>query len=227
MRIQLTRKIKDLVSKQSAQIESPIVPLANFVNAENEDELGLIDYLELGEESFSDTNETLFRMKDLIEWIGKKFIDKTSEINQFALMDQHQMNHGLKRRLINSIAVDMNSFTGRFTGETSLFSQYYQSAIDSYSKAVKISCELKSDSIEDVDNIIDSVTGFIDTIKTANEQNQTFLDAINNLPKMTKEVNQARRKMSQVIMNLITEFDIAINLSGALREEFVNYKEKL
>lgn len=56
------------------------------------------------------------------------------------------------------------------------------------------------------------------TTKTSNLQNAAFLDAIVSSPKMTKEVNRARRKMSEEIKDLISKFETATNWTEALND---------
>lgn len=220
LRIQLTRKIQELHQGTSNK---------TTISKDNEDkveeELGLLDYLDDGEESFSNIEDILLRMTDAIEWIGKRFTERTEEISRLTALNPDMRNNA-KRRLVNSTAEDMHSFNTRLKTEIPLFSETYKRGIDSFSNAIKISVDFEADKEEDIDVTIDSIDTFVFAIEESNKVCKDFRDSVNDFPRMTKEFNSAKRLSSKILTDLISEFDIAINLAKALRIEFEEYRLK-
>jgi len=219
LRIQLTRKIQEL--RQNETVPTYIVD-EEEVMLEDE-ELGLLDYTELGEESFQNIEDILLRMTNAIEWIGKRFTESTGEINKQISINP-EMGNKAKRRLINAAADDMHSFNKRLSAEIPLFSETYRKGIDSFSNAIKISIDIKADKKEDIEGAIDSIDSFIESILESIQEFDTFRNSMIEFPRMTKEFNQAKRLSANILSELISEFEIAVNLSKALRREFDEYK---
>lgn len=219
IRIQLTRKIQELLQKENRY---PVL-IEKDVDVSADEDLGLLDYMEIGEESFSDIEEILGRMTIAIEWLAKRFVERTKEID-FQNSVNPQMGNKTKKRMVNTAADDMNSFNKRLGVEIPLFSETYKRGIDCFSNALKISITLKSDKVEDIENTINSIDVFIGAILDSNQNCKDFRDAVYDFPRMTKEFNQAKRVCLSILDSLMNEFDIAVNLARALQVEFEEYK---
>jgi hypothetical protein len=220
LRIQLTRKIHEL------QQDTPnVITIISEKTDELEEELGLLDYIEEGEENFKDVEEILFRMTDAIEWIGKRFTERTEEINKQTALNP-QMGNKTKRRLINAAADDMHSFNTRLRTEIPLYAETYKRGIDNFSNAIKISMSLQADKLEDIEDTIINLDLFVNSIVEANEICKEFKDSVDVFPRMTKEFNVAKRLSSNILGDLINELDTTINLAKAIRIEFEEYKAK-
>jgi hypothetical protein len=219
IRIQLTRKIQELILVENT---FPIL-VENKVEIIEDEDLGLLDYMEIGEECFSDIEEILGRMTSTIGWLGKRFTERTNEIDMHKLVNP-QMGNKTKKRLINTAADDMISFNKRLSAEIPLFSETYRKGIDSFSNAIKIGITLRADKEEDIENTINSIDVFIEAILYSNQNCKIFRDLLIEFPRMTKEYNQAKRICVSILDNLIDEFEIAVNLAKALQAEFYEYK---
>lgn len=220
LRIQLTRKIQEI---HKAEIKPAV--LIEKVEEPEVEELGLLDYMDIGEESFNDIEEILLRMTDAMEWMGKRFTERTDEINRQTALNP-EMGNKAKRRLVNSAAVDMHSFITRLKTEIPLFAETYKEGIDSFSEAIKISMDLQADEEEDIDNSIESLILFVAAIEDTSEGCLEFRNSMDDFPRMTKEFNTAKRMGAKILTDLINEFDIAINLALALKKELEDYKSK-
>lgn len=219
LRIQLTRKIQEI--KQSNKVVPVVVEKEEIVS--KEEELGLLDYVEIGEESFDDIEEIVDRMTAAINWIGDRFVERTEEINKQTSLNTN-LGTKAKKRLINKASDDMNLFNKRLSVEIPLFSEIYKKGIDSFSNALKISVDIKADEIEDIENTIESLDSFIEAILGSSDTCVEFKNSMTEFPRMTKEFNQSKRVSADLLNQLISEFDSAVNLGKALKTEFEEYK---
>ena len=222
LRIQLTRKIQEL---QQSILKTTTIAIKEKTAVVVDEELGLLDFIEDGEDSFNEIVEILQRMTDAIDWIGKRFTSRSEEIKRQSILNP-EMGNKAKKKLVNASANDMNSFNQRLKTEIPLFAETYKKGIDCFSNAIKISIDFQSDKVEDIESTIESIKSFIDTIDGTSKTCEEFRQSIDELPRMTKEFNTAKRLSSGILFDLMSEFDIAINLANALMSEFEEYKSK-
>ena len=162
-------------------------------------------------------------MTAAINWIGDRFVERTEEINKQTSLNTN-LGTKAKKRLINKASDDMNLFNKRLSVEIPLFSEIYKKGIDSFSNALKISVDIKADEIEDIENTIESLDSFIEAILGSSDTCVEFKDSMTEFPRMTKEFNQSKRVSADLLNQLISEFDSAVNLGKALKTEFEEYK---
>jgi hypothetical protein len=221
LRIQLTRKIQELQLVETKATTTILKEQSEII----EDELGLLDYMELGEDSFKEVVEIIQRMTVAIEWIGIRFTERAEVINRQTALNP-EMGNKAKKRLVNSSANDLHSFNQRLKTEIPLFAETYKKGIDSYSNGIKISMDFLPDKEEEIEDTINSIDIFIAAIEQSTEICEGFKKTIDELPRMTKEFNSAKRIGSGILFEMISEFDISINLAKALKSEFEEYKSK-
>ncbi|UTW61320.1 DUF4062 domain-containing protein [bacterium SCSIO 12741] len=211
LRMQLMRKVQDL-KQIPREIENLVKPIQEDIY---EEELGLIDYSEIGEESIENLLEILNRISSATVWIGKRFEEMAREIDAEIAKDP-EMGNKKKRRLVNSAADDMHSYVQRIKAEIPLYSENIEKAIDSYSNAIKISIEMGSEEVDELEAAISSIKEFVLTIEESIESGNEFLEVVKSLPRMTKEFNRAKRTTSKTLEELYAEFQIGINLANAM-----------
>ena len=117
----------------------------------------------------------------------------------------------------------MHSFNKRLSAEIPLFAETYRRGIDSFSNALKISISMKAEEKDDIEDAISSIDSSIESILETKPEFISFRDSMIEFPRMTKEFNQVRRLSASILQKLISEFEIAANLSKALRNEFDEY----
>jgi len=222
IRIQLTRKIQELRADETTSNYAIDKEEKEKTPLELEEDLGLLDYVELGEESFQNIEDILLRVTDAIEWLGKRFTEGTEEINK-QISIKPELGNKAKKRLVNSVANDMHSFNKRLSVEIPLFAETYRRGIDSFSNAIKISISMKAEEKNDIEDAINSIDSSIESILETKQEFILFRDSMIEFPRMTKEFNQVRRLSASILQELISEFEIAANLSKALRNEFDEY----
>lgn len=218
IRIQLTRQILELDSFANINSKSK----STSENEQIEGELGLLDYLEAGEESFSMIKEILGRVNNAMEWISERFIRNTEEINL-----QNRINPlvstSMKKHLADSVARDLDTFIKRVQVEIPLFAETFKSGIDSFFSVLKISMEYKADKKEDIEEAMKSFIEAKDATINAKDAYCSARDSMLSFPNISKTINKSKKIAASTLDNMIKEFETAINLIEALQSEFEEY----
>jgi hypothetical protein len=222
LRIQLSRQILELNDKSTNKTQNDKSPV---IVEPTEDEFGVLDYLGFGEECFLTVQEILGRITTAMNWMSKRFIEKTQEI-QIQSKINPQISTSLKKHLIDSTANDMEIFVKRVEVEIPLFADTFKKGIENFSSGLKISMELKADKKEDIIGAIDSFEEAKTAMIGAKTAFCTFRDTIINFPNITQTFNRAKRLAYSALDKIIKEYDIAINLTDALLSEFKEYQNK-
>jgi Domain of unknown function (DUF4062) len=218
IRIQLTRQILELDSLANTTSK----PKSTSEKEQIEGELGLLDYIEAGEESFSMIKEILGRVNNAMEWISERFIHKTEEINI-----QNRINPlistSVKKHLADSIARDLDTFIKRVQVEIPLFAETFKTGIDNFSSVLKISMEYKADKKEDIEEAMKSFIEAKDAAINAKDAYCSARDSMLSFPNISKTINKSKKIAASTLDNMIKEFETAINLIEALQSEFEEY----
>jgi len=131
IRIQLPRQIIEFVKTINPLLTADL-SIKKTDMVDGDEELGLLDFVELGVANFSDVTDIVNRMTSAIEWMSKRFIEKTDELN-IHLKIKNPLSVSLQKHIIDSSAEDMNSFVSRLKVEIPLFAEAYRKGLDNFS----------------------------------------------------------------------------------------------
>jgi len=176
------------------------------------EELGYLDLIEVGEESFSEVKEIVRRMVEAITAIGNKMTERAKEVDN-TKTPEGKPDIRKAKKVIDSAAKDMESFALRMEAEIPLFSKSYYVGIDAYNHAILIySNELNGDKKE-IQRILENARNLRHSIEQATEGINHFRDVVRKLPKFTTEINKSKRHVVLVLDNLLKELMSAKNLA--------------
>jgi hypothetical protein len=173
-----------------------------------DEEEGILDLMEVFEDKFSELTEISQRIANATEEFGQKLTDRSTEILKLPRDVHGNANRKDAKRMISRTASDMTQYTTRITAELPLFRDTMNVGINSFIKAATMSVDLKSDD-DDVRNAkegleaLSALRGMLATSKQSINEFQTTLSA---LPKMTTDLNKARRGVSAALESLLVEF---------------------
>jgi hypothetical protein len=214
----LTKLMQKWADKE--RLDKPMVTVtvdnAKMKTKDNADieieELGYLDLIEVGEESFSDVNEIVKRMGEAITAIGNKMTERAKEVDK-TKTPEGKPDIRKAKKVIDSAAKDMESFALRMEVEIPLFSKSYYVGIDAYSRAISIySNELDSNK-QETQRILENARYLRQSIEQANGCIIHFRAVVKKLPKFTKEFNKSKRHVVLVLDNLLKELTAAKNLA--------------
>ncbi|WP_426064540.1 DUF4062 domain-containing protein [Flavobacterium sp. DSP2-3-1] len=215
LRLHIPTRIENLKSKNNhPTIVKEILPIVETIEVkEIEEELGIIDYQELIEEYFTISTQSLTRISEATAWIGKEMNKKTSEINTLVAKNKNQpISIKVQRNIFGRTAESMNNYASRIEPEIPIYIKNFEKGIDSFSKLIMI---YKSDFDDKKDDIIeasDSLEYLTAQIELSLINLGEFLNSIEQLPKMSKELNNAKRNVANKLSDFIAKLEMSVTI---------------
>lgn len=217
LRFHIPKRIDEL-RKSSTNFETKINLIEQPVHEEvpNEEELGIIDYQEIAEESFGDSTQALLRIAEATEWVGKEITIKTDELTSLTSRKK-DISKKVQRDFYRRTANIMNDFANRIEPDIPIFINRFEIGIDAFSNLVTLyRSDLVGTHEENIQEAIDSIKSIASGIQDGLHGMESFLVSVSNLPRMEKQLNRARRnveiKLKQLINKLEVSYSIAIEL---------------
>jgi hypothetical protein len=220
LRIHIPQRILEL--KKSEQSKLTIVETDEILEVEIlGEEFGLIDYQEMIEDSFQESTKSLSRISDATEWIGEQLNEKTAEANTMTANGNQPNRKTLKDYFIRTAKV-MDNYANRIEPEIPIFQEYFEKGIDALSNMINISRDDLGIEQNEVEETKESLSNLIEGISLGIESMNDFLQALNDLPRMSKELNKAKSnvgiKLKDLLDNLRISLSIGIELKKSLGE---------
>lgn len=208
-RIEGLRKISIL---PVAKIETDTVNIEVTVEYE---EFGIIDYQELIEESFSTSTHSLSIISEATSWIGKEMNKKTKEINKLILQNNNQpIGFKVQRNIYDRTASVMNDFAKRIEPEIPIYFFHFEKGIDSFSKLINIYKSDFKNKNEEISDAKTSLKDLIDNIPGTIENTKEFLQTLESWPRMSKELNSAKKNVTDKLRELLGRIEISYSIAS-------------
>lgn len=215
LRLHIPTRIENLKSKNNyPTIIKEIPSIVETIEVQEiEEELGIIDYQELIEEYFNISTQSLTRISEATVWIGKEINRKASEINTLVSKNKNQpISIKVKRNIFGRTAESMNNYANRIEPEIPIYIKNFEKGIDSFSKLIMIYKSDFNDKKDDVIEASDSLDYLTVQIELSLINLGEFLNSIEQLPKMSKELNYAKRNVANKLSDFIAKLEMSITI---------------
>ncbi len=222
--------IEELSGKLRVHIPESIDELKCYENegvvtdmdiVKSENELGLLDYVDQMEESINLSLTALNQITDATNWVSERIKSKTNEIEALTLGGSMPGRKTIRSYLIR-VSKNLNTYANRIDPEITLFYDNFEKAMTALSNNIKIS---KIDLIveeEDFKQLECSLDDLIGNISLAITEMVGFENSINELPKLSKELNSARNNVSNKLKKLISNLRISYAMALEVKKAFIN-----
>ncbi len=160
-------------------------------------ELGFLDYVDRADEQFTESREVTERLGAAIAEVGGKMRQRTEEMSD-AVAGGTQLSRQEARVLFGKAADDMNCFSDKLTRDLPSFRSTLSNAVAAVREAARLIPEGPKRDAQ-LTKAIDDLGGLRDSLDPAIDGVITFQGAVRGLPKMTRELNVANKRVSAVL----------------------------
>jgi hypothetical protein len=213
IRLHLTRQVQAWKTKLALPGISVEAESDETISAENKsnntgDDLGILDLMELYEDRFEELANISGRIAMATEDLGQKMNTCTAEMNELPRDSEGNANRKDARRLITKYATDMEHYSARVEAELPLFSDALNTGINSLIRAATMSVDLYSyeDNVAQSKEVLDAIVNLRNVLMETKESMSGFRTTIDELPRMTSNLNRAKRGAANVLDRLLGEF---------------------
>jgi hypothetical protein len=191
------------------------------------DEYGLLDYTEIYEDRMFDMTSALVSMAEATEKIGHQFNRRTDEIN--ALKEVGEYNDPKKaRRVIKLSSDDMDRYSEIMELQIKLTTKSREEAFDALSKALSVYVDFKGeDNSTDLNDLEDSLIHMKDAAGEIIEGLSGFRETVANLPRLTIQLNKAKRRAVKVLNTVLEEVETTVSSSNDVLKIINELKSEL
>lgn len=177
-----------------------------------EDDLGLLDYIELGEEAAARQNAAIEKMTAAVENMGKVVLTRVAELEEL----KSTPDIGAARLLFDQTARDLNEFSASIQAETPQFVQAHADLMKYAVGAAALSLRSNQDPTtarQQAEYTLRAVETLFSVIGHTRVQMRTFRQEVSTLPRMTVTLNKAKRRVVQTLEDLDSGFEEALSKS--------------
>jgi uncharacterized protein (DUF342 family) len=167
----------------------------------SDDDYGIIDYIEIYEARVADMNSAITLINEATVRVGEQLNQRSVEINSGIAIDPK-----LARRLIKRAADDMNIYADTLNSQVSLLSTSRKVAFDSLTNSLALRGEFR-DQEQDLHTLRQTLASLIDSTSAAKSGMSGMRAAANGLPRISKELNQAKRSVVSRLDLFLSEID--------------------
>ncbi|MDK8465258.1 hypothetical protein [Marinobacter sp. SS13-12] len=178
------------------------------------DEYGLLDFTEIYEDRMFDMTSALAAMAEATEKIGHQFNRRTEEINALKEAGEHS-DPKKARRVIKLSSDDMERYSEIMELQIRLTARSREEAFDALSKALSVYVDFKGEeNSTDLNDLEDSLIFMRDAACGTIEGVSGFRETVANLPRLTIQLNKAKRRAVKVLDTVLEEVDTTVSSSN-------------
>jgi hypothetical protein len=167
----------------------------------SDDDYGIIDYIEIYEARMADMNSAITLINEATVRVGEQLNQRSVEINSGIAIDPKAA-----RRLIKRAADDMNIYADTLNSQVSLLSTSRKVAFDSLTNSLALRGEFRGQE-QDLHTLRQTLASLIDSTSAAKSGMSGMRAAANGLPRISKELNQAKRSVVSRLDLFLSEID--------------------
>jgi hypothetical protein len=182
------------------------VALKAEANSDEDD--GLLDLIEMVEERFAEVTSIVTRLNDAKTELSAKTAQGTADLEGLQTSPEIATTKHV-RRLISKVADEMIRFTARTEAEIPLFRAAIDGSMSALTKAAMLSMDFDREETRAARRAAQSL---LRILPAARDSMMGFKGSTLALPRITKELNQAKRKQTSAVELLIAEFENAERL---------------
>lgn len=208
LRLHLARQIQEFIAGNNMRKTTPPPPAGSVeTTMADQEELGLLDFLDQVDEYFGSLNEITERITSETTSFGRRMEQRTREVNDATAESRGQVGRREARALIEKAAGDMEQFVARMKTEIPLFRETLRKGADSASRAALIGAAMATEDRQQVREARNGLVTFRDALAGAHGSMDSFRVSVQGLPRMTAVLNRAKRETATVLQEVVDSLE--------------------
>lgn len=176
---------------------------------ESEDDFGILDLVEIFDYQFAELRKITERIGQATEDLGEEMTARTNEMADLQRDSKGTVNNKVAKRLISRTATNMKQYTARMETEIPLFGDALNSGMKAFIRCIPLLIDLEMDEAnsEQTNENLEAIVSLREIMNASQEKLTEFRDTIDQLPRLTSELNKAKRATVSVLDELKAEFN--------------------
>ncbi|MHB0926803.1 MAG: DUF4062 domain-containing protein [Gallionellaceae bacterium] len=183
----------------------PLIPaITEDAIADDHDDLGYLDYVESYESRMAEMTSTLTVISNATIRIGEQISQRTKEIQQ---LGDPPPDIKTARRLVKKAADDMDAYAEILNNQIPLMSSSRESALHALTSALTLYEDFSNTNQSDLAILRTELTALLDAATGSKEGIAGLYSSTAGLPRMTSDLNRAKRAVLGQLDSLLAEID--------------------
>lgn len=167
----------------------------------DDEDLGYLDYIDIHEDSMKQMNSCMASITQLMGDQTRRTSERTERLGG-------TLNDSQRARAYLALqAEDMSQFAKDLAPIIANHARYRESAFDALSKAITMQREFGGEQTNELNSLRENLLVLRDSILSAKESTVSMRDTTRAIPRLTKDLNVAKRLQVQSIDSLIGEIE--------------------
>jgi prefoldin subunit 5 len=177
-------------------------------------EFGLFELEEFVKENINELSKVIKRINTAVSELGERLNERTAQIKETPKNLKGEVDRKVAKRIINSGASDLRSYTAKISSEIPQYKIYFERAMGFFERILIIGLDDNIDFGGDVAiNELHSVVGGArDSLVDTKSMMEKFRSSIDAFPRLTSEMNKEKQEARRVTEGLISEFKVSIDV---------------
>jgi len=218
-------------SKKLSIKESP-EPIGDSQTVESLDDdsedYGLFDYIDIYEDRMADMTSALELMSDATIKIGVQFNRRTAEVSRLTSANAGgSYDQREARKIIKLTSDDLTRYSEILNSQVAIATSSRTEAFDALSKGISISIEVSGNE-EGLNELKQNLRKMLESAGTVKDGLSGFRESVANLPKLTIQINKAKRNVIASLDSVLDEIRKTIQSASDVLDTIQNIeKEKI
>jgi hypothetical protein len=215
LRAHLSRLAQKFASPASQSATSAVSRTIENKVDDSQDDLGYLDYVELYDSRMTEFTSALNVISGATTRIGEQMTQRTAEILNLGAPG---LDVKMARRHVKKVADDMDAYTDILSSQMPIMSSTRVSAFHALTQALTLYNEFSKVDQADLQSLSARLTMMREAARSATTGLVGFRSSVRTLPRMTGELNKARKRVVSNLDSMILEVESTINTIENIRK---------
>ncbi|HEX5703854.1 MAG TPA: DUF4062 domain-containing protein [Pyrinomonadaceae bacterium] len=181
----------------------------------DDEDVGLLDLIEEGQENFQSMTEALTRMNTAMEDLNSRVRSGAADLNRITAGGNIEVKD--VKRISNRIAEALNSFAALMEADVPVVSASFSNGMDAYSRALTIE-EFRPQNENDLNRMLSGIRMLQAVFAQSQVQMAEFRESIADTPRTTTMYNRAKKRALSILKQFEEELVGGLNLSAEVEK---------